>query len=908
MKNTFLLFTCLLTTLFTQAQDTCVTVTRCLGDDAEFSIQVSSENYTWQSSTDSSVWVDINALDSLYIATANSVDTYYRVNTDNDSSLCWLLKSISISVEVAMDALCSGDSSLIAAEITNCDDCQISWTVNSNAQDIDESTFLFIGNNPLEAPQENIVAASVAYAETDGYSCVVNAADNIIVNALPNFELNVSNACLNLTPQVSVTPEISNADYSWNNGASTLLTFTPSSDIAGDYTLSLQLTNSNGCSNTDISTYSIYALPAGEITGQFNACVGSSISLSITSLATEYSWSIDGLPETGNEEQFQVSAQEAGVFETEVVITDANSCSNAIVEDIEFYALPEVVILGADSICLNESLTLTADSGNSTNIIYTWSDDSESSTLNFQAVEIGELVLSVEAATEQGCSATDTVTIVVNPLPQFNITGDTSPCGNTTFELLADNVGLSYQWFLSNDSIISTSNSMVYEGSFEPIVFQVNGLDASTQCHNTLEVEGQAIAGPISSLPATSEFCEGQAAVIIDQSGLEVTWQLSGHDVEPDTLEGSEFNVLLAVGSYEVYTTITDTIEDCTSFDTLNVIVNAKPVFVLNSPSITCENQPLEFLVSDVTIEGLNTTDYTVNWIRNDASASIDNPFIENNPTLGNYTIVAAVTETINNCSSEDTLDLTITGGPSFVHPNVTAACFGENVWLVIDTVNVEDYSVSWTFSGGTAEGNSAVLVLSDNVNTYSVSVSNNVTGCYTDSTYSIEALALPEASQISMLTNGLLSIAAENENGFTWGYTAAATGIEVILSTSNNYAYFENFDPANNFYWVEYSNSNGCVLRIYYNEPLNIDTNIANDFLAYPIPATSQLNIESVAFMHDLAIGLSVIGTLGQIVWQGQATSNNNRITLDTSNLSVGQYYLLLKVDSTLLSIPFTK
>jgi len=907
MKNTFLLFTCLLTSFFTQAQDTCVTITRCLGDDAGFAIQVSSENYVWQSSIDSSVWVDINAIDSLYTATANSDDTYYRVNTDNDSSLCWLLKSISISVEVALDALCSGDSSLIAAEITNCDGCPISWTVNSNIQNIDESTFLFIGNNPLEAQQENIVTASVSYAETDGYSCVADAAVNIIVNALPNFELTVSNTCLNLIPQVSVTPEIANADYSWNNGASTLPTFTPSSDITGDYTLSLQLTNSNGCSNTETAPYSIYALPTGSISGEETACSGESVNLTANSLATDFSWTAEGLS-SGTEEQFTITSAVSGVLAVQLVITDANSCTATLTQNIEFFTLPEVTIQGTDSICINESITLTASSGTTNDVNYSWSDNSENANLIFQSVDAGEFTFSVEATNTQGCSATEEVTIVVNPLPQFNITGDTSPCGNTTFELSADNSDLSYAWLLVNDSTISTTNSIVYEGSFEPLTIQVIGIDAMTQCQNTVEVSGQAIAGPISTLPAFSEFCDGQEAVIIGQSGFEITWHLTGNNIAPDTILGPVFSAQLEVGTYEVFATITDTLEDCTSLDTLNLVVHSNPMFTLNTPEVTCENQPMQFLVTDVTVAGTTVNNYTIYWTNSSGSGSTENPFTENNAEVGNYSIEASVTEMDHNCSSSETLEVSITSGPAFWHPQVDSACLGENVMLEIDSVDASPYNVLWTIAGSTAEGNSIVLTLIDTITSYSVSVTDSASGCITDSTYSIEALPLPEVSEITMLTNGLLSVSIKNENGYTWGYTAASTGIEIILSTNDNYAYFDNFDPANNFYWVEYSNSNGCVLRIYFNEPLNIDTNFADDFVAYPIPVSSQLNIESAAFMQDLGIDLSVIGSLGQIVWQGRATSNNNRITLDTSKLSVGHYYLLLKVDSTLFSIPFTK
>lgn len=907
MKNTFLILTCLLSSFFALGQDTCVTVTRCIGDDALFSIEVSGENYAWQSSIDSISWVDITASDSTLSAVATATETYYRVTVANDSSLCWLLNSVSISLNVAEDEICAGQSSLLSSQITHCVGCEISWITNGDTLQVNESSFSFPGNNSTTNSQQNTITTTVTYVEADGYSCVTDATANITVHALPNFELNVSSTCLDQTPSVSVTPEIANAIYSWNNGASALPSYTPSSETAGDFTLSLQLTNSDGCSYTDIAAYSIYALPTGTISGEETACVGASINLTVNSAATDFSWTAEGLS-TGSEEQFTITSAESGVFAVQLVITDANSCSATLTQNVEFYALPEVTIQGADSICINESLTLTASSGTANDVNYSWSDSSENANLTFQSVEAGEFTFSVEATNTLGCSASDEATIVVNALPQFAITGDTSPCGNTTFELSADNSDLSYAWLLANDSTISTTNSIVYEGSFEPLIIQVTGIDAITQCQNTVEVSGQAIAGPISNLPAFSEFCDGQEAVIIGQSEFEITWYVTGNNIAPDTILGAVFSAQLEVGTYEIFATITDTLEDCTSLDTLNLVVHSNPMFTLNTPEVTCENQPMQFLVTDVTVAGSSIANYSINWTTSSGSGSNENPYTENNAEVGNYSIEAFVTEMDHNCSSSETLEVSITSGPTFWHPQVDSACLGENVMLEIDSVDASAYSVIWTIAGNTAEGNSIALTLIDTITSYNVTVTNNATGCITDSSYSIEALPLPEASAITMLTNGLLSVSIENANGFTWGYTAAATGIEIILGTSDNYAYFDNFDPANNFYWVEYSNSNGCVLRVYYNEPLNIESNYSSEFIAYPIPVTSNLKIESDAFAKETTIAFTLMGSLGQVLQKGNTISNGYAITLDVSALSAGTYYLLLQTGDTHFSLPFTK
>jgi hypothetical protein len=516
--------------------------------------------------------------------------------------------------------------------------------------------------------------------------------------------------------------------------------------------------------------------------------------------------------------------------------------------------------------------------------------------------------LSVSATSAQGCSSIAQATIFVNELPQFSITGDNSPCGNTTFELFADNASLSYEWFLNNNISISTSDSLVYEGTYDQIAFYVTGIDTITQCQNTQEITGQAIAGPLSSLPALSEFCEDQNALISDESGFEITWQITGNEIEPDTFVGPVLNFPLEVGSYNVFATIRDTSENCTSYDTLNVIIHANPVFVMNNTSVTCANQPIEFLISDVAVGGSITPNYTVNWINNNGFLSDENPFIENSASAGNYLISAVVTESAHNCSATDTLEVTVTTGPSFVHPRASETCFGENVLLTIDSVNTADYSVLWTFPESTTEGNSATLALNDSITTYTVSLSNNVTGCITDSTYYVEALPLPSAFEISLLTNGLLAIETDNNNGLTWGYTSAATGIEIIIGATDNYAYFENFDPANNYYWAEYANTNGCVLRVYFNQPLNIETPSADAFVAYPIPVSDQLNIESDSFRQSSTFTFSIMGSLGQVLEQGIAQSNHNRITLDISKLSAGQYYIVLHTHATHLCFAFTK
>jgi hypothetical protein len=173
-----------------------------------------------------------------------------------------------------------------------------------------------------------------------------------------------------------------------------------------------------------------------------------------------------------------------------------------------------------------------------------------------------------------------------------------------------------------------------------------------------------------------------------------------------------------------------------------------------------------------------------------------------------------------------------------------------------------------------------------------------------------VQSIPLPELISLQLLTNGLLSAQSSIDYSYTWGYTSAATGLEIVHSSNEDYAYFDNFDPANNYYWVEYSNSSGCIQRSYYNAPpTNVQENTASSFFrAYPIPAIHTLTLESAQLNQSTSVSYQLISSLGKLIQNAQITAGENRITLDVASLPQGQYYLRLITDTTMNVIPFTK
>lgn len=907
MKSHILLFALLTSFFSVQSQVSCTVVNWCTNQSTNLSIGLSGEIYTWESSIDSLNWSPLNDSDSIYAASVSDNSAYFRVTVDNDSMLCWLLQPISIAINATANTLCAGDTSQIMLTTTNCIGCTYNWFVDNNPDEANESVFTFNPSISLTAATGYEISASITYTESDS-SCSITVNDSLFVNPLPSFNLSTSNACLNDSVIVSINPPIANANYLWNGVVYESLNFSPPTNEVGEFPVILQLSDNNGCNRIDTSTYLVFSLPFGSISGDFNACAGDTIYLSVASDATEFDWSVNGSDFTEVSNQLSYSSLVSADYNVSVIITDTNNCRDSIQQNIEFYAIPTVSILGADTLCLGDSIALTSDIFSESMVTSSWPDMSEGLTFTYIGTEAGIFAINLLATSAQGCSASDTVNLLVNAPPTFSYGGDTSPCGNSTFELFADNPTLEYEWSLTDSLVISDSTTINYTATFEPTFFQLVGTDPNTRCSTRLDISGQALTGPLSTLPSLSEFCEGETILVVDTSGLNLQWFVPALSLGNYTSEGSSFSAIAGVGIFEVYATLIDTVEDCTSLDTIVVSVYENPMFNAEISQITCENQPLELLISDVSVASSSVTDYTISWFNSDSIISILNPLIENSPTAGIYSVFVEVIEMQHNCSTTDTLEVSITSGPIFFHNEAVPNCLGESVFLNIDSTNVADYTTYWTFEGTGSEGNTATYILSDSTTIYNISVTNNATGCVSDSSYSIAALTLPLFSEIVLLTPGLLSTQAENYNGFTWGYTSAATGVEIVLATSENYAYFNIFDPANNYYWVEYGNSNGCVLRVYYNNPiLDVNQELGPSLKAYPVPASNQLTIECSSF-NERMVTYSIVGLTGQIIETGNISTVGSTITLDISSFSPGPYYLQLQCDSMVTTIPFSK
>ena len=134
---------------------------------------------------------------------------------------------------------------------------------------------------------------------------------------------------------------------------------------------------------------------------------------------------------TWNDETYTTSGEYTQTF------TAANGCDSVVTLHLTILPLPTPNITGVTTVCEGQTATLNATGG----VSYLWEDGTTTNT--YPATVSG--LYTVTATNAEGCSATASATVTVNPLPEVAITGNTAICpGGST--ILTATGAATYMW------------------------------------------------------------------------------------------------------------------------------------------------------------------------------------------------------------------------------------------------------------------------------------------------------------------------------------------------------------------------------------------------------------------------------------------------------------------------------
>lgn len=247
-------------------------------------------------------------------------------------------------------------------------------------------------------------AGTWALTVTDANGCTASATLEAL--EIPPLGLQLSSSAAGACEGQSVTLNASPAEsYLWSTGATAAQIVVQPAETT---TFSLSVLDAFGCSATAEITVEVFPLPKIEFEADtVFFCPGQGLEVTAPGGFSHYQWA-------GGQATPTVFIETPGAWP--LTVTDANGCSaSATLQAVELPPFAVELTSTTTGICRGESITINASPAES----YLWSNGATMPRIAVQPFATTTYTLT--AWDVNGCEASDDITIMVNPPPDFEI-------------------------------------------------------------------------------------------------------------------------------------------------------------------------------------------------------------------------------------------------------------------------------------------------------------------------------------------------------------------------------------------------------------------------------------------------------------------------------------------------------
>ena len=428
---------------------------------------------------------------------------------------------------------------------------------------------------------------------TNANGCTGTASQALIVNVLP-------------TPTISGDPDFCSGDnvtlnsvgtyvnYQWSNGVNTAQNLITA---GGNYILTV--TDNNGCIGNTNFTVVENPLPQPQLPTNTDLCDGNNAVLNPGNF-NSYIWSTGSVSSS-------IQAANTGTFV--VTVTDQNGCVNSTTAHVVVHLNPTPSITGQNEICDGKSTVLSLNSNYSQ---YLWSTGVSTNT---QTVNTAGSY-SVVVTDAFGCSGSASFSVLVNPLPLVNITGDLDKCSGVSTTLSTTLGQGTYSW---NNGSTDPSITVTTGGIYTVTVTTNKGCTKSSGV--TFNEQPIPIAAYDPELNITCEEIRIKFQnKSINEAGSTYSWKFGDGGT---STERSPTHVYAAPGEYTTYMQVTSPY-GCKDDTTQLVEVITPP---LPAAKFSQSTQLVSIFNSEVSFSNSSINSVRYRWSFGDGqSSSEDNP------------------------------------------------------------------------------------------------------------------------------------------------------------------------------------------------------------------------------------------------------------------------------------------
>lgn len=468
----------------------------------------------------------------------------------------------------------------------------------------------FLSSTTGASVDANGATATTTYSvtATSAAGCTTTGSVTLTVNPLPTVSASVTDAAICAGDAVTFTGSGASS-YVWTGGVTDAVAYTPAA--TGSYTVTG--TDGNGCTDTDVITVTVNALPTVVANTTATAvCDGSQVTLS-GSGATSYTWTgsvTDAVPFTpATTDTYTVTG------------TDANGCTNTDAVTVTVNTLPTVVAnTTATAVCDGSPVTLSGSGADT----YTWTG-SVTDAVPFTPAATD--TYTVTGTDVNGCTDTDVVTVTVNTLPAV--------VANTTAAAVCDGDQVTLSG--SGADTYTWTGSVTDAVPFTPAAtdtYTVTGTDVNG-CTDTDVITVTVNALPTVTASATDTvICAGDSVMVMGGGAAMYSWT-------GGVMDATNF----APAATDTYTVTGTDVNGCMNTASVMITVNAGPMVTLSLPLDTvCMNMGVIALTGETPVGGM--------WSGSGVTGSTFDPAAAG---VGPVTITYMYTDSVTGCSSTTT-------------------------------------------------------------------------------------------------------------------------------------------------------------------------------------------------------------------------------------------------------------
>ncbi|MBK9041748.1 MAG: T9SS type A sorting domain-containing protein [Saprospiraceae bacterium] len=545
----------------------------------------------------------------------------------------------------------------------------------------DNATCIPCGTNDNDEPSITVCPeenTSYTVIVTDTNGCTNSKSVTVVVQEFENVVI-TGNKDICFGERTTLTAPLG-ISYLWSTGE-TGRTITVSPTTSTTYTVTI--TRDGKCDGVGSFTVNFNPDPIIIITGNNTICLGECTFLQATG-GTTYQWS-GGIIQSN-----AASIEVCPLVNTTYFITVTNDagCKNISSVTVTVKDTITANITGKNIICKGETTTISVSGGQH----YLWSNGATSSSIVISP--LSTTTYSVTISENGKCDKLANFTVIVNPIPDVDIIGDSELCFGDCTRLEVGH-GNTYVW--TGPGINATSHFIdicpSVTSTYSLTVTNSEGCSANKSI--TVFVNDQITA----SITGNNLICNGSSTTLTANGGQTYLWS-TGQTTSVITVSPlftTTYSVTVSNGN------------NCFSTAQINVTLHPIPDVEINGNAILCKDEC-------TTLEALGGVNYS--WSA--AGFSSNNSVIEVCPS--ETTTYSVIVTDINGCTNSKSIEVIINNPATITISGTENICLGEFVTLTATG------GVSYVWNTGATT--SSIMVNPDVSTTYTVT-SLDANGCF---------------------------------------------------------------------------------------------------------------------------------------------------------------------------------